>query len=139
MAALHKRTPLSRRFSSPQNANSISFDIKHPIPPTGHTYPSRALSVSTPSRKPAATLTFSTSRCSERGCVFPVSSPQTSKCTYHRRQLEEPSLFRSHQPSCLLLDPARSLPADDHVDGSRKRDRLRMVELWEQFQTDGST
>jgi hypothetical protein len=79
---------------------------------------------------------FTGCRCSERGCVFPASSSQSGKCLYHERQLEEPSLFCSQQPSRLLLDPSRSMPDNEEYDQSRKRDRLRLAKEWEEFQRD---
>ena len=88
-----------------------------------------------PGRRPEA-ISFTSHRCSEKGCVFPASSPQSDKCAYHERQIEEPVLFCSQQPSRLLLDPARSMPADEEYDESRKRDRRRLAKEWEEFQRD---
>jgi hypothetical protein len=139
MADLHKSIHSSRTVNTPQDPSSVSFNTKQAAPPTGHVYTLRTLSFHSSSGKSAASLSFSTSRCSEKGCVFPTPSPQASKCTYHKRQQEEPVLFRSHQPSRLLLDPARSMPTDDEHDGSRKRDRRRILELLEHFQSEGST
>lgn len=78
-------------------------------------------------------------RCSEKGCVFPASSPVCGKCVYHMHQQEEPVLFRSHQPTGLLLDPARMMPTEKEFDGSRRRDRRRMAAIWERFQNDGTS
>lgn len=82
---------------------------------------------------------FITGRCSEKGCVFPASSPGSEKCVYHIHQQEEPVLFRSHQPTGLLLDPARMMPSEKEYDGSRKRDRRHMAAIWERFQNDGNS
>lgn len=82
---------------------------------------------------------FLTVRCSERGCVFPASSTGYGICVYHMHQREEPVLFRSHQPTGMLLDPARTLPTEKEYDGSRKRDRRRMASNWEKFQDDGTS
>jgi hypothetical protein len=83
-------------------------------------------------------VSFSAMRCSEKGCVFPASSSGHGRCSYHRHQEEEPVLFLSHQPTGMLLDPARILPDDNTNDGRRKRDRRRLAAIWEQFQTDGT-
>ena len=97
------------------------------------------LSFSTSGTARPESVSFSTARCSEKGCVFPASSQGSGKCSYHLHQLEEPVLFRSHQPTGLLLDPARSMPMERDDRGSRKRDRRRMAAIWEQFQSDGTT
>ena len=96
------------------------------------------LSFSTGKGETPQSISFSTARCSEKGCVFPASSPGSAKCSYHMRQQEEPALFRSHQPTGLLLDRAIMGPAEKEYDVSRKRDRRRMAELWERFQSDGT-
>jgi hypothetical protein len=83
-------------------------------------------------------VSFSAMRCSEKGCVFPASSGGHGRCSYHRHQEEEPVLFLSHQPTGMLLDPARILPDDNTNDGRRKRDRRRLAAIWEQFQSDGT-
>ncbi|TAM78678.1 MAG: hypothetical protein EPN47_20010 [Acidobacteria bacterium] len=82
---------------------------------------------------------FLTVRCAEKGCVFPASSFGYGMCVYHIHQQEEPALFRSHQPTGMLLDPARILPTEKEYEGSRKRDRRRMAANWEQFQDDGTS
>ena len=98
----------------------------------------RGLSFSTSSHEKPETVAFPTPRCSEKGCVFPASSLDSGKCSYHMHQEEEPVLFCSHQPTGLLLDPTRTAPAEKEYDGSRKRDRRRMAAIWEQFQSDGT-
>lgn len=96
------------------------------------------LAFSTSSGKRPGKINFSSPRCEEKGCVFPASSPDSGKCSYHTRQQEEPVLFCSHQPTGLLLDPSRTGPAEKEYDSSRKRDRRRMAAIWEQFQGDGT-
>lgn len=86
----------------------------------------------------AESVSFTTNRCSEKGCVFPASPERHGKCSYHWHEQQEPVLFRSHQPTGMLLDPARSLPTEQEFDGSRKRDRRRLANLWEQFQSEGT-
>lgn len=97
------------------------------------------LSFSTGSGVRPENTSFAGGRCSEKGCVFPASSPVYGKCVYHVHQQEEPVLFRSHQPTGLLLDPARMMPTEKEFDGSRKRDRRRMAAIWERFQNDGTS
>jgi hypothetical protein len=103
-----------------------------------HILQSRELSFSTSSESRPEATSFPSQRCSEKGCVFPASSPKSAKCAYHERQMEEPSLFCSQQPSRLLLDSARSMPANEEYDEGRKRDRRRLAKEWEEFQRDSS-
>jgi hypothetical protein len=98
--------------------------------------PSRELSFHTGSGKRPEPASFASRRCSEKGCVFPAASSQSAKCAYHELQMEEPALFRSQQPSLLLLDPARCAAADEEYDESRKRDRRRLAKQWEEFLKD---
>ena len=101
-----------------------------------HSSANQKLSFSSNGSGRPESVSFTTVRCSEKGCVFPASSQGSGKCSYHLHQQEEPVLFRSHQPTGMLLDPARMSPSDREYDGSRKRDRRRMADLWEQFQTE---
>lgn len=125
--------------NSPAVAPSINFGGRVAPDCFAQNMGPRRLSLTAASGVKPETVSFATTRCSEKGCVFPVSSPRHKMCTYHLHQQEEPVLFRSHQPTGLLLDPARSLPTEKEYDGSRKRDRRRMADIWEQFQTDGTT
>jgi len=120
----------------PGNKSSVTFGRKQIAVPAGKP---EKLSFSTSSGERPQAISFSTARCSEKGCVFPASSPGCGKCTYHMHEQEEPTLFRSHQPTGLLLDPARMPPTEKEYDGTRKRDRRRMAELWERFQSDGTS
>lgn len=97
------------------------------------------LGFSTSSRLKPENTSFLTERCSEKGCVFPAASSGCGMCVYHVHQQEEPVLFRSHQPTGMLLDPSRTLPTEKEYEGSRKRDRRRMAASWEQFQDDGTS
>ncbi|HEX5411188.1 MAG TPA: hypothetical protein VFZ27_04945 [Terriglobia bacterium] len=101
------------------------------------TQPQR-LCFSTGSGAKPENTSLASGRCSEKGCVFPASPSGYGKCVYHMHQQEEPVLFRSHQPTGLLLDPAR-MPAEKDFDESRKRDRRRMAAIWERFQNDGNS
>lgn len=129
-------------FICPSNSitgpSSGTFSTERQSNHTGQTTEKQSFSFDTSSIRQSQAFSFSTTRCAEKGCVFPATSPESGKCTYHTRQQQEPVLFRSHQPTGLFLDPARMTPADKEYDVDRKRDRRRMAELWEQFQTDGT-
>ena len=125
-------------FLSAKNS-PINFAVKQESQPVSQIMPARRFSFSSGSDRKPKNISFSSTRCAEKGCVFPASSQGDGKCTYHRRQEEEPVLFRSHQPTGLFLDPARSLPTESEESGSRKRDRRRMAAIWEQFQNDGTS
>lgn len=127
-----------RTNSLHNTTSSVSFSNKPAVLLAGKPGKLRMFSLSTGSGLQPETVTFPNVRCSEKGCVFPVASPPADKCAYHRRQQEEPSLFSSHQPSHLLLDPARSMPSEEEYNGDRERDRRRLAALWEQFQDDGT-
>ncbi len=85
---------------------------------------------------PAQSVSFTSPRCREKGCVFPASPTGNGNCTYHERQQAEPGLFHSNQPSNLLLDRAKFGPAEAEQDIARRRERRRMAILWEQFQSE---
>lgn len=125
-------------FLSADNS-AVNFAVKEESPNVGRITQRRRFSSSSGSGGKPENVSFSSTRCSEKGCVFPASSQGNGKCTYHLHQQEEPVLFRSHQPTGLLLDPARSTPTERDDSGSRKRDRRRMAAIWEQFQSDGTT
>lgn len=117
---------------------SVAFEAKNHNH-VGQVHEKQQLSFSTSSKGKPHTAAFPMPRCSEKGCAFPASSLDSGKCSYHTHQQEEPTLFRSRQPTGLLLDPAR-VPPTEREDGSgRKRDRRRMAAIWEQFQRDGTT
>jgi len=84
---------------------------------------------------PAATL--SALRCNEKACVFPAKPGTLGKCLYHQRQLHEPAMFHSLQPSRLLLEHAKfGLPECEPTD-TRAADRRRLATqrqafLWEE-------
>ena len=121
------------------SANSaIDFEGKENSGTASQLARSQRLSFNAVSGAKPENTSFLTVRCSEKGCVFPASSRGHGKCVYHKHQQEEPVLFRSHQPSGMLLDPARTMPTEKEYDGSRKRDRRRMSAIWEQFQNDGN-
>jgi len=130
----------STRFVCLTNSSHHLTSVTFPNAPsrniTSQPAKPRELSFITTSGSRPEVTSFTSRRCSEKGCVFPASSPQSGRCAYHERQMEEPVLFSSQQPSHLLLDPARSMPVDGEYDESRKRDRLRLAKEWEEFQRD---
>lgn len=127
-----------RNHSFLSTANlAASVEVKDDCRDAGQVKQLQRFNFSTGSIGKPQNVSFSSPRCSEKGCVFPSSSRDSGRCSYHRHQQEEPSLFRSHQPTGLFLDPARSMPTEREGSGSRKRDRLRMATMWEQFQSDG--
>jgi hypothetical protein len=133
-----KESDHSIHFHSPAHSG-IDFEGKEDSGNTGRLTQAERLNFSTgPAAKPQ-NVSFLTTRCSEKGCVFPAASTGHEKCVYHMHQQEEPVLFRSHQPSGMLLDPARTMPTEKEYDGSRKRDRRRMSAIWERFQNDGTS
>jgi hypothetical protein len=121
------------------NRQAVSFAMKEECPNLGQITRPLRLSFSTGLDAKPENVSFPSTRCSEKGCVFPASSQGSGKCSYHLHQQEEPALFHSHQPTGLLLDPARSLPTERENSGSRKRDRRRMAAIWEQFQSEGTS
>jgi hypothetical protein len=127
-----------RLTNLPASASSVDFGRKENSKNTSPITERQQLSFTTSTIGKPEAISFSAKRCSEKGCVFPALSPCNEKCSYHLHQQEEPVLFRSHQPTGLLLDPARSAPTEKEYDGSRKRDRRRMAAIWEQFQSDGT-
>ncbi len=125
-------------FLSP-TSSAVTLEVKEKSQEVGQIRQPQQFSFSTGSAGKPENVSFSSTRCSEKGCVFPASSKGSGKCSYHLHQQEEPTLFHSHQPTGLLLDPARSMPTERGDTGSRKRDRRRMAAIWEQFQSDGTT
>jgi len=119
--------------------SAINFEGKENSGIAGRLTRQRQLSFTTCSSSGPENASLTGGRCSEKGCVFPASSPASGKCVYHMHQQEEPALFRSHQPTGLLLDPARMMPTEKEFDASRKRDRRRMADIWERFQDDGAS
>ncbi len=84
-------------------------------------------------------LSFTGPRCQERGCVFPLASASSRRCRYHESQQAEPQLFRSHQPSWAVMERGRfGLPDSYGEPDPHSRDRRRLAELWERFQSDDS-
>jgi hypothetical protein len=116
-------THASIRFPSPldwksPNSSPSSKDFVSPPQPSG--------------------ASLQSPRCAEKGCVFPAASASNPLCAYHQREQREPSLFRSQQPSMLLLDRAKFGDESSEEDLTRSRDRRRLAELWEEFLQGGA-
>lgn len=73
-------------------------------------------------------------RCLEKGCVFPASTE--GRCLQHERQAREPILFSSHQPTHVVLERGRYGPTEGELDTSRFSDRRKLAAQWEAFQED---
>lgn len=124
--------------SFPANYSSVDFETKGDLGGARSSSENTNFFAGSGPGGKSENVSFATNRCSEKGCVFPASPERHGKCSYHWHEQQEPVLFRSHQPTGLLLDPARSLPAEQEYEGSRKRDRRRLANLWEQFQNEGT-
>ncbi len=86
-----------------------------------------------PAKKPErSSLYASIPQCSEKGCVFPAAWPESRQCRQHCRQDREPALFRSCQPSMLLLDRAK-FGVVEGEDEPRPDDKRRLSKLRENF------
>jgi hypothetical protein len=64
-------------------------------------------------------------RCGERGCIFPALGGE-GKCVHHYRQEQEPSMYHSKQPTWAALEQGRFVePREELIFGSREADRRR--------------
>lgn len=125
-------------FTCPTTTAGASFAVKQGCTNLSQIAQPQQINFRTGPEEQPENISFSGTRCSEKGCVFPASAQGSGKCTYHLHQQEEPVFFRSHQPTGMLLDPVRMMPSGKGEEASRKRDRRRMAEIWEQFQSDGA-
>jgi hypothetical protein len=133
------KDPNRSNYFFARSSSAVSFEVKESPRNTRQIRRSCRFSFSTASAENPANASFSSTRCSEKGCVYPASLQGSGRCSYHLHMQEEPLYFRSHQPTGMLLDPARLTPSDKDSDGGRKRDRRRMADIWEQFQSDGTS
>ena len=77
--------------------------------------------------------TFSAGRCAEKGCVYPALRTDSNFCIHHRRQEMEPELYRSWQPTWLVIH--RSTSPDGSVGSCRRaHDRFRLAAQSRAFQ-----
>jgi hypothetical protein len=72
-------------------------------------------------------------RCSEKGCVFPAIRSDSAFCEHHRRQQTEPELFRSWQPTWLVIHRSAD-PDGSAASRSRSHDRFRLAAQSKAFQ-----
>ena len=75
-------------------------------------------------------------RCAEKGCVFPAAPKGQGKCLHHYRQVSEPMVFSSHQPTRVVLERGRLGAPEAEVDTSRNRDRRQLAAIREAFLED---
>jgi len=112
--------PLSEGFAPKESLQNLSIrppQFPWTLPPAGKS----------PAPHPPAP------RCNVKGCVFPAASGYSGTCVQHGRQIREPSLFLSHQPSMLLLDRAKFGLFDSNSDDTRAKDRRRMAKIRERL------
>ncbi len=64
-------------------------------------------------------------RCAVRGCIFPAGAENPPRCLYHQRELTEPKMFETQQPSQLILGHAKFGLPDTEPDDSRLRARWK--------------
>jgi len=83
----------------------------------------RAISIP-PAKKP---VRIEALRCAEKGCIYPAGPGESGRCLHHQRQLREPALFETRQPSMILLDCAKFGLSEVEPDDSRFRDRRRLA------------
>ncbi len=84
-------------------------------------------------RMAQATETTS-SRCREKGCIFPALHGAGGKCVHHCREEREPAMYLSKQPTRAALEHGKFLhPDEELVFGSREADRRRLEAEREAF------
>jgi hypothetical protein len=91
-----------------------------------------------PKMKPRAVMLSMPGRCVEKGCVFPEVPGAGGKCIHHQRQMQEPGLYSSHQPSSALVARGKFAPSRieeiERGEGRGDReDRRRMMAERERF------
>jgi hypothetical protein len=76
-------------------------------------------------KQPSQMTITSSTRCGEKGCIFPASGGG-GKCVHHTRQEREPSMYHSKQPTWATLEQGRFVePREELTFGSRQADRRR--------------
>jgi hypothetical protein len=135
------RVPLARHGFRAEICSSIEYSPHKEITMDKTTKPATFQHAGTPSRtnKPAnsgrseAQATPLPGRCAEKGCVFPACRPDSEFCVHHRRQEMEPTLFRSWQPTWLLIHRATG-PDGSGSRRGRVHDRFRLAAQSKAFQ-----
>ena len=93
--------------------------------------------LASPKMRPKAVSINLRGRCVEKGCVFPAAPDLEGRCLHHGRQLREPGLYSSHQPSSALVGRGKFGPprAEEFEPGAGKRglDRRRLMAERERF------
>jgi hypothetical protein len=87
-------------------------------------------------QRPEAQPMAATTRCSERGCVFPAAAGTGGRCIQHDRQAREPMLFSSHQPTRVVMERAGFGFDAVEEDSSKDADQRRLRELRDAFLDD---
>jgi hypothetical protein len=97
--------------------------------------PSRMSKLAQPLREAGAASSGaeSSSRCGEKGCVFPADQGGAGICRQHRREQREPTLFSSLQVTGLLLDAAKLGLPNSKRDHERQEDRRRLEAIRQRF------
>lgn len=76
-------------------------------------------------KQPHQSTKPSSTRCREKGCIFPALGV-TEKCVHHYREEHEPSMYHSKQPTWAALQQGRFVePREELNFGSREADRRR--------------
>ncbi|GEM_PF-2358547 len=123
------------------NQSGMLKTTTHPIPASLVLAPPGELrwKPSNPGEAEIAVPLPSNPRCAERGCVFPAAPDTAGMCLHHYRQIQEPILFASHQPTRAVVERGRFGIPEHEVDTSRLRDRRRLAALREAFLEDEFT
>ena len=86
---------------------------------------------------PPPVLAALAGRCAEKGCVFPAAPGGNGRCLNHRRELDEPALYGSRQPSSAMVARGKYGPAsaEDIREATQLagRDRRRLIAERESF------
>lgn len=129
------------RFPEPSGETArpqlaITCSPQRPVGPLTGWSPTPPLGVlAPPARTPVALQTRAPARCVERGCVFPAQG-NSCRCLHHERQLREPTLYQSFQPTSAVVDRGKYGVAAEEIDDSRFRDRKRLASQREAFLDD---
>jgi hypothetical protein len=132
-------TEKSLRFSptpqAPRILNSDARPARKEIGPASHPASETQPDLGSASERVAqpAASPFLASRCTEKGCVFPAEFAVPGKCIHHYRESTEPHLFRSLQPTLLLLGQAKFGFPESETQVFRLLDRRRLAAEREAF------
>jgi hypothetical protein len=130
-------SPILQHPSSVPSPPRASIRIPSPLDWKSPELSPRSVNFTSPPAPSGVSLNLP--RCAEKGCVFPANSTTSGLCAYHDREQQEPALFRSQQPSQLLLDRAKFGMEVSEEATTRSQDRRRMARLREDFLDGGTT